>query len=244
MFTPYVLHKGSLSFTDIAIEHTTHSSFCIDEATNARVSDVRQTLQLRRKEEWRLCFNGNYYRVETIQQQSPQQLAIGLSTIRYQYIAAYRSMQDFFESSPEHHLNHLSVAAMIKTSDNKYVFGVRSHNGSIDLIGGGVQKDELLVQSGTDIQKTLYKECKEEIWLDSCHISSCTYVGTLFSYTSNNIVIASMQLAISSQELSELFHQKTDEEMKWLLYIEPQDIQHFLGKMKSYRPLINDIRTP
>jgi 8-oxo-dGTP pyrophosphatase MutT (NUDIX family) len=185
-------------------------------------------------------WDGRYYRVINASDMkgdaTPLRLCLG--TIRYRYIATFRVLHECHAREGIDPLNHLSTAGLIRTRDGKFLFGRRSQNGAIDLIGGGVQSDELEVESGSDIEASLRKEIFEELGVRSTQIETVRGAGVLLSSTSNVLVVAAVDLTLSMDEVAAQFADRSDDEMSELVAINEDDLSTFLGSMSDCRTLI------
>jgi 8-oxo-dGTP pyrophosphatase MutT (NUDIX family) len=122
------------------------------------------------------------------------------------------------------------------------LFGRRSRNGTIDLIGGGVQSDESAVESGSDIEANLRKEIFEELGIRSAQIQDVRGIGVLLSTTSNVLVIAAVDLDLSIKEVAAQFANRTDDDMSDLVGVNEDDLSAFLRNMPDYRTLISELQ--
>jgi len=170
---------------------------------------------------------------------TPPRLCLGM--ISYRYIATIRALYDHHAKEGLEPLNHLSTAGIIRTRDGQFLFGRRSRGGTIDLIGGGVQSDELAVNHGSDIEANLRKEIFEELGVPSAQIEGVKGIGVLHSSTSNVLVIAEVDLALSTKEVVEQFAGRSDDEMSELVAVSQDDLSAFLVNMRDYRALIPEL---
>lgn len=234
MFTPHVLYKSPRSFREIRIE------------VGPRAWTANADYDLLVESEWarlraeRSLWDGTYYRTL-----SPGDLAfrpvVQLGTIAYRYIATYRALHRYHAKWSLQPLHHLSTVALVCTSDGKYLFGRRSLNGSIDLIGGGVQCDELPVSCGADLECNLYKEIFEETGITGEEISDLCGLGALVSSTSNVLLLARVHLRVSEARVRALFAARTDSEMAEPIFVQEVQLPSFLLALPDYRALIPEL---
>lgn len=184
-------------------------------------------------------WDGNYYRVV-----DPTELSGGarvrLGTIPYRYIATYRALHEQHMRYGLKALYHLSTAALVRTSDGFYVFGKRARNGMVDLLGGGVQPEELTV-CGADLEENVYKELLEEAGLCRSDIEELTGMGAVVSGTSNVILIAIVHLKIGRGHVETQFPRRTEDEMAELVFVPEIELQRHLDEMTDYRKLITEL---
>jgi hypothetical protein len=185
-------------------------------------------------------WDGLYYRVTNADalEKSDGLIHFALGTIFYRYIATYRHLDAQHARLALDPLYHLSTAALVCTSDNWYVFGRRSRNGSIDLIGGGVQQDELEVATGTDLERNLVKEIREESGIGHADLSAVLGMGVLLSSTSNVLVLAKVDLKITKPEVELAFDKREEDEMAEPVFVRHDEIKSFLSSLTDYRTLM------
>lgn len=234
MFTPHVLYQSARSFREIRIKVGAEAW-----TANADYDLLVESEWARMRAEQSL-WDGTYYRTL-----SPTDLESGpvmqLGTIDYRYIATYRALHRYHARWSLPPLYHLSTIALIRTSDGRYVFGRRSLNGSIDLIGGGVQCDELPVSRGADLERNLYKEILEETGIAGEEISDLRGLGALVSSTSNVLLLARVNLRISKARVRALFAARTDNEMAEPIFVQEARLSSFLLALPDYRALIPEV---
>lgn len=234
MYAPYILRRPPLPFREIHIE------LCNDLwSTNAEYDELVQSVWAKMRHE-RPLWDGKYYRVL-----DPTELSGGatvrLGVIPYRYIATYPRLH---EQHIQHALNalyHLSTGALIRTSDGFFVFGKRARNGIADILGGGVQPEELAVACGADLEENLYKEILEEAGLCRSDVAELSGLGAVVAATSNVILIALIYLRITSSEVETRFSGRTEDEMAELIFVPESELQGYLDGMTDYRKLISTL---
>lgn len=236
MYTPQVLSKRPFTISKLWIEHD-------DSAWNTTV-EFDELVQLKWKEVLRdartRVWDGTYYRVLNphVFREEKQHMPILLGTIAYRYIATFPSLFQVHSRFALDPPNHLSTVALIRTTDNLNVFGVRNLNGVVDLVGGGAQRDEIEINCGADLEKNLYKEIFEEIGLNHEDIEYLAGIGTVASSTSNVLIVGHAQLKLNSAEVQRKFQQRTDDEMSGLVFVPDDRVREFLMQMRDYRSLL------
>lgn len=241
MYPAKTLLSRKFSVSDFQIEILKDSEWKSNSTYDESVFNLWTEKERLAKEDGEKIWDGIYYRVTNVPEiEETQRLILRLGTVPYRYIATALDLEYQLKENNLEPLFHLSTAAIIRTSDGVYLFGKRSRNGKIDLIGGGAQPDELEVQIGMDLEQNLLKELIEEAGIEQSHIETVEGLGIVQSITSNIIIISLVQLKISKQKTGEVFKQRTDNEMSELLYVSELEIRPFLKAMKSYRPLIAD----
>jgi hypothetical protein len=185
-------------------------------------------------------WDGAYYRVLNLAQleEGEARETLRLGTIRYRYIATFSALRDHHATHRLDPLNHLSTISLLQTNDGFYVFRLRVRNGSKDLIGGGVQPDELAISSGVDIERNLYKEIREEVGIAKCDIRDLVGIGIVYSSISNVLLIGHATTNLSTSEVQDCFGRRTDQEMAAAVFIPGDQLRSFLESMSDYRTLI------
>jgi 8-oxo-dGTP pyrophosphatase MutT (NUDIX family) len=239
MFTPAILYKGHFDLAAIAVtvvDEAWQSSAAyealVQEVWTARVAAVAS----RGHRLW----DGRFYRVSNVPdiESGLTQPGLRLGTIRYRYVATYGALHTHHAAEGLAPLHHLTTACLVRTCDGYFLFGKRSLGGAIDLIGGGVQPEELPVTRGADLEANLRKEILEEMGVANAHIRSLHGVGVLLSSTSNVLIIGAVDLVLSRDEVAGYFAQRSDDEMSELVAVREEDLNSYLGSMTDYRKLI------
>lgn len=185
-------------------------------------------------------WDGTYYRalnaaeLETGATAAIMQLGI----VRYRYIATFPVLHLHHSRCALDPLYHLSTIALIRTLDDHYLFGKRASSGQVDLIGGGVQRDEMVISSGADIERNLYKEMNEEIGICDKDVVEMSGIGILLSGTSNVLVVGDVRVGLSRADAVLRFEQRTENEMAELVFVPADRLKVFLQSMDDYRRLI------
>lgn len=234
MYAAQILSKRSFAISDLPIEHLDsvwNSTPEYDERVRAEWENVQHQTTTR-------VWDGTYYRVLDPDVFENGSGPIFLGTVAYRYIATFPVLSQEHSRLALNPLNHLSTVGLIRTADNLYVFGVRSRNGAVDLIGGGVQSDEIEILRGADLEKNLYKEIREETGLDYDEFESLKGIGIVLSTTSNVLIISHAQLTLNSAEVTRKFQQRTEDEMERLIFVAGEDVREFLMQMTDYRKLL------
>jgi len=244
MIESHVLIKKRLKSQDVQVTFNLNSSRKVDPSIEQEALDNWYKNLQTYKENNQKIWDGTTYRLNTLKIYE-NSLDLELSTVKFSTINGYRDIFKKYDLNTEYYIDHISVGALIKTSDNKYLFGERSGKTAarspIDLIGGGASKDELEITSGEDFETLLLKEIEEETNLDLNHIKKSEIIGIVRSQSTNVIIIFEVILNISSQNVLRLFKQRGDDEMKSLVFVEQANLKESLGLMGGYRVLLYDL---
>lgn len=242
MFTAAILHRSPFQLSDVPVsvlenEWTPSASYeaLVRDAWQERVRDATRRGQT--------IWDGRFYRVTNVSDMNcgatfPR---LCLGTIFYRYIATFRAFREHHAKEGLEPFHHLSTAGLIRTRDGQFLFGRRSRDGTIDLIGGGAQIDELAITCGSDIEANLRKEIFEELGMRSAQIREVRGMGVLVSTTSNVLVIAAVDLALSTDEVAAQFADRSDDEMSELVTVKENDLSAFLRGLTDYRTLIPEL---
>jgi hypothetical protein len=187
-------------------------------------------------------WDGTFYRMENIQDLISGSKELKFSTMKYSEV---RALKDDPTLSKKFRANNISTSSLIKTSDNYFIFGVRNINSmsksKVDLIGGGLQESELVVNTFSDVFKNEFKEIKEETGLTEKDILSMQGIGILQSGRSNVLFVFFTKLKKSKDEVEKIFSKNNDDEMDGLEFIEESLLKKYLNNIGDYRPLTGEL---
>jgi hypothetical protein len=242
VYTPRILHSHPFQFSDIDLQ-LTESEWRPTTRYESLASAAWQTRLVEETAAERQVWDGTYYRAINAQDLNGSQrlLRLRLGTIKYRYIATFRSLHQDHAAEGLEPLHHLSTAALIQTTDGQYMFGRRSRNGLPDLIGGGLQLDELIVARGADFERNLRKEMQEEAGIADGQIVDVHGLGAFLASTSNVLILGTVTLSLSRSEAEEQFSSRTDDEMSEPIFVERADLDEFLSTLTDFRPLISGL---
>lgn len=167
------------------------------------------------QENWEL-HNGEIYTIQKILTTDLTNTEISFSTCEYKDIVLKQkklnkvgvqhadSLRSEFEM-------HATVDMILKTQDQKFIFGIRNSktllkSGSIGLIGGTLNKDELKIAKFDDISNFAKKEFEEELSLDPKDFDFTFYSLNQFSFKYEFLYLVKSKLdssGISNSKLSE-----------------------------------------
>lgn len=242
MYTPRILHNHQFSLSDTTVRILDHVWRA--DAEYERMAETAWQVKLRKAEQdAQPLWDGTYYRVSnTSDITGPMGVRkLELGTIQYRYISTFGRLHEEHKRRKLAPLYHLSTAALIRTNDAHYVFGRRTRGGAIDLIGGGVQRDEMEIACATDIGQNLYKEIREEVGIQYTDSLRMNGVGVLMSSTSNVLIIAHIDLRLTRDEVTDRFADREEDEMAEPVIVPESDLRSFLHHLTDYRMLIPDL---
>ncbi len=242
MFKPRIAYQGKFRIAEIGIEPVDHVWRVDADYEQLVAAKWRELTALAAAENHRL-WDGVHYRVANMDTLgSPNGgLTLRLGTISFRYVATYRGLQEKHKAAGLAPLHHLSIAGAIRTADGQYLFGKRTRNGAIDFIGGGVQPSELAVSTGADIERTLFKEIAEEVGIRDTDLGQPQGIGIVVSGTSNVLVIAHVETALSAKGVRETFARRAEDEMAEPVFVPAAELPAYLRGMTDYRVLVADL---
>jgi 8-oxo-dGTP pyrophosphatase MutT (NUDIX family) len=115
-------------------------------------------------------WNGIIYTLEDIIQTDEQNLHLVLGTCEFKDIVfrINKGVSQIIEKYGISHINkYITLDCIPVTNDGKFIFGIRGKttnvaSGSIGLIGGTANKDEMLIKSEKDLSSFMIMEIEEE----------------------------------------------------------------------------------
>lgn len=247
MQLPHILFKGRFDCHDIAM--TTHAdSQRHAPELDAEADTIWQGKLEQYQKEGKHIWDGTYYRADDLSEFADwgtQIKKLSISTIKYRYINTLKELEGKILPFPELWTNHISTGALVHTSDNLFVFGVRSGNSASsnnqDILGGGTTQEELPIITGYDLERNLRKELLEEANIQDGDIADLSGIGVVISPKTNVLFIGLAQLKISFAEVQQKFLQGTDGEMRDLVAVAPEDLQKHCETLGGYRTLLPEL---
>jgi hypothetical protein len=158
-------------------------------------------------------WNGIVYTIEEMLQPDEETLHISLGSCEYKDII-FRIVKGRPTIVKEYGISHLpkyiTLDCIPVTKDGKFVFGIRGNSslpdgGSIGLIGGTANKDEMEIRSFTDLKKFMINEIKEETGLDPAGDNVSLY--SINQFNAKYEFLYKVNLDIDSSE-TETYHKE------------------------------------
>ena len=237
MFAPRVLSKGPVALGDYSL-NVTDASWRANPDYDALVAPIWQERVAAAAARDHHLWDGRHYRLMDIGELAGSTLRLG--TIDYRYIVTVRAL---YAQHSQHGLDpphHISTAALLLTTDGHYVFGRRRINGAIDLIGGGLQPEDGVVP---DFAGNIRKEIREETGIDPATLGVMRGLGVVMSTTSNVLVIAHQETALTADGVREAFTHREDDEMAEPVFVPRAGIADYLRGLTDYRPFVAELLT-
>ncbi len=237
MYVPRILRKGPFRLGAFVVEDG-GESWRGDERYDALVGPAWQTRLGQAAAQGRPLWDGVFYRLADLSPlEGSAPVTLRLGTVAYRYVATYRLLQAQHAAFGLEPFNHLTTAALIRTSDGHYLFGRRG-SGAIDLIGGGVQPEELAVSSGADLEQNLRKEIFEEVGIAPGELTGMDGLGVILSSNSNVLLIAATPTRLTKDEAEAAFAHREEDEMASPVFVPEKELPDFLLGLTDYRRLI------
>ena len=150
-------------------------------------------------------WNGINYRLEKIDAiQGKPLLTFGTTDYMNNYASAQLS-EDISKLSFENRFNCLYVSTLVETTDGKFVLGQTAkkgiHGTTIALLGGILNKNEMEIHSGIDLQKYAYKELEEELQITQKMIDATEGLGIFEMPTCRIGIFLHTRLLLNSADL-------------------------------------------
>lgn len=206
-----------------------------------RINETWKVLLTYYAEHGMRVWDAPHYRLNNIAEVSSGSCRLELSVVMFSTVKSLIEIRRHCPLPDSYNSYHLNVGALIKTSDNFYLFGARSNTAyanKTDIIGGGLQVDELPIASGNDIRKTLFKEMQEEANISETQVVSSEVMGILLSSSTGLIILFDVCLNSAKAELVSRFVTRSDQEMADLIFVPATELVSFLEGLHDYRKLI------
>ena len=236
MFEPRILLKGPFALDAFGLSAVQEPWRC-DDAYEALVAEVWAKRVAAAAERNHTLWDGMHYRLTHLDDLTNPSGVLRLGTASFRHIATYRALHEEHRARGLAPFHHISTAALLGTADGHYVFGKRALNGAIDFIGGGFQPDD----APPDLARNFRKEIREELGIESDLLGSLTGLGVVLSTTSNVIVIAALDAALTCDGVRDAFARREDDEMAEPVFVPADSIAAYLRAMTDYRPLVAEL---
>lgn len=189
-------------------------------------------------------WDGLYYRLENIDELINGAMQLQLSTVPYSTVRSLIKLKQSHNTLDSSYFSyHINTGALISTSDDLFVFGQKTRlSGTqfIDLIGGGLQKDELTVKQVADIKNNILKEAFEEANISSSMIDWVNLNSFVLTNTMSVIILFNIKLNVDKSQLLKAFESRVENELSGLEFFDKLDVGEFSRRENalSYLSLI------
>ena len=188
-------------------------------------------------------WDGQYYRLENIDEIQRSSLQLKLSTISYSTTRSLMKLSQQQNLASCYFPYHINTGALISTSDDFFVFGQKTTKSGtyyLDLIGGGLQKDELDVQQAIDIKNNILKEAFEEANITSSMIDWVNLNSLILTNTMSVVILFNIKLNVDKGLLLKSFEDRVENELSGLQFFDHESVNELSHKENrlSYLSLI------
>ena len=233
MYEPRILLRGPFALDAFALSAVEEPWRC-DEAYEALVAEAWAERVAAAAARHHVLWDGTHYRLTHLEDLTGGRGVLRLGTASFRHIATYRPLHEAHKARGLAPFHHVSTAALLRTADGHYIFGKRALNGAIDFIGGGFQPDD----GPPDLAGNFHKEIREELGIERDRLGPMTGLGVVMSTTSNVLVIAALDTALTRDGVLEAFARREDDEMAEPVFVPGDSIAAYLRAMTDYRPLV------
>ncbi|MBB1294617.1 NUDIX hydrolase [Pseudoalteromonas sp. SR41-4] len=182
-------------------------------------------------------WDGLYYRLENIAELKSGSMQLRLSTVRYSTVRSLMKLSRTHDLDDKYFPYHINTGALISTKDDFFVFGEKANSNDdkfIDLIGGGLQKDELAVHTAIDIRDNILKEAFEEANITQEFVELINLNSIVLTNTMSIFIIFNIKLNINREQLAIEFDNRTDEELSGLRFFDKNEVNQFSSNNNVY----------
>lgn len=240
---PSIVSKFQGSLEDVIIRNAQKQTLEVSQSTQKLLDHIWTILEKKAQDEGRNLWNGQSLRLDHFEEQDGK-LYLDLSHIwfkdRYGLEAAYRSDEC---STPSERSQGLAVGAVVKTSDDWYVFGLQSQttmsSSQYAFLGG--LADDLELNSGYGLYQEMLREVEEESGILATDIEFARLLGMFQNHVAGYIMLFDVQLTITRDEVYQRFQENSDVEHADLVFVTPEELSEFLKQMGSWKSLVLDL---
>lgn len=241
-----ILFKGPFQISDIEVKinnssnRKIHPEFenNIDSIWSAKLQEANQNITN--------LWDSNIYRLNSFSQ-NQKKLILELNLISFKTIIGLKTqiLRSKPKISQDYWPKGLFVSAIIKTSDNRYIFAKTKSsvikNGQPDIIGGVLSKEETLITDSRNITSHLLKELHEEINIKPNTINNLKLEGGIVSAWGNIGLIFSLGLTLNTQQVKTNFDQTNDGELEDIIIIEENKFYQFVSQLPNHGPALKKL---
>lgn len=244
MIQPRILIKGNFTSKNIEITTNLTSNRAISDDVEKQIETVWEQTVVDAKKNNQLIFDGESFRLDFYSVDADI-LKLELSKFKYKVRSSLNKLKDELEELGEkYYCNGLAIGGLIKTKENKFIFGKRSGNTITnnleDFIGGILEPD--VIKDAEDLFRCNKQEILEEIGLNENHIISQKLIALVLSPSTNIIMLTYTRLNIDSGDVKNIFEQSNDKfEMAELVFIDEDKLIDHLHKLGSYKVAVAEL---
>ena len=234
MDLPNILLTGKFEPRDLIVS-ISQSTRKIDPTIERQLESIWEERIKRAKENGQNCYNGNSYRLNSIQERDGK-VMLDFGIIEYKIRDGLIAIPEYYNLPQEYWRKGCFSSASIKTSDDRYLMaelsGKSMNPNKVDLIGG-VMETNIGMKTGDDIFQSLYNELEEEAGIEKKDIQE-SYLQTVYLASGTNVgLYFEIVLHVSSEELLERFKDNKDADIKSIRVYTRDEYLHELENHSS-----------
>jgi 8-oxo-dGTP pyrophosphatase MutT (NUDIX family) len=207
----------------------------------APLDDIWSRLQERSAALGHPLWDGLHYRLENLQAVRGGDPTLALSLIPYARVRALLELARTRPLETRQEPRNMNTGAVVRTREGLLAFGAKPGRGQsmvLDLVGGGLQEDELAVRSGPDLARNMLKELEEELNVPPDRVETIWPVGFALTERHSVILLFDVRLACSGEELHFRFSHRQDRELQDLVLCLPREAGARLQEASGHFPLL------
>lgn len=245
MNLPKIIFKATIPVQQIKIKRINSSSREINTELETKLKMVWENTLKKAKEEGARAWDSQMYRLEN-SEYSDNSLFLSISTIPYSIATSTTDYKkEIIALGEKYYTNGLFVSSLVKTKDNKFIFGNLSGNtinqNKIDLVGGVLSQDERQLESGNDLLEVLLTELTEEINVSRNEVSLSNVIGMIMTDKFQISIVFSTELNITSEKVKSKYELHNDNEFKELIFIDQDNLPNYLLALEGYKSKIPEL---
>jgi hypothetical protein len=161
-------------------------------------------------------WNGVNYRLDKVRMGNGRTV-MELGTADYKVNFASKHLAQKIRKLPwELRPRCMYISTLLETADQKYILGLTASSGvhgrTRALVGGILNQDEQLIESGNDLERYLHKELEEEFGIGTEAIAKSIGVGVYEMGTCRVGVFVHTRLTVSAAEFAQIVRMNEEHE--------------------------------
>jgi len=208
-----------------------------DQQFEQRLEKVWRQLQAQAKKDGYKLWNSKTYALKKLREVSGHlELSIGL--IDYKHHVSIMRLIRQGEIGEEYFTRFMYCSALIKTTDNKYVFGIGTGilKDQIKFVGGSYAQDEQQLTNGQSLFNLPVQEMKDEIGVGLKYIDQIVLKRLYLTPNGAVDLTFYIKLNIDSTRVSQLFTDRKEDEFKELVVLKAERANEAVSKMLWHLP--------
>lgn len=234
-----ILFSQKVNLQDIQVIHN-KSNRSIDPWLDSIIEKEWKAKYAQAKKDGKLIWDSDLYRLNGYYLKDGK-LVLDLGTMRFG-ISQTMKQTDYIDNYSEaYYPKTIYIAATIETQDHKFVFGKLSGKtavtGDYDILGGGLNKSEGVINNGNDILNVLLRELDEEMNIAKYNVETMSFLGLILSNTGSVAIAVQIKLNIDSKTLqSQFIDRSAKDEFVELKFVGKREFKSFMMKLGKIKP--------